>query len=168
MVDLRNTLLGFVREIKPQKYLSLDSDLILEDPSSLEKLYHISDRDGVDAVSPLSYMYPQGIDFPSVMSWINKVGGLASRQHQKYPIGSIFKSDIIMAAVMMNPSAYLNANYQWHPQGEDLGWSTQCAQLGLNLFCASDVYATHIMHTWMLESYLNNMDPRKHQAYSLI
>jgi hypothetical protein len=170
MVELRNSLLERASHIGPDKYFSLDSDLIMEDPQTLEKLYHISERDGVDAVSPLSYMFPNGIDFPSVMTWADHPGGRAARQLDSYPIGSgsTFKADIIMAAVMMNPDVYSNVKYEWHAQGEDLGWSTQCHAYGKNLYCASGTYVTHIMHRWMLENYLNNRDPRKHQAYSLI
>lgn len=164
MVDLRNSLLDTALRVKPDKYFSLDSDILIDNPHTLEKLYFNLERDGIDAISPLSYMYPKGCDFPSVMTWANHVGGKASRQLDSYPMGKIFKSDIIMAAVMMNPEVYSNARYIWHPQGEDLGWSAECARAGYNLYCASDLYASHIMHRWMLDQHLSGGDPRNHSV----
>jgi hypothetical protein len=166
MVDLRNSLLEKVSAIKPEKYFSLDSDLILEDTTTLEKLYHSLNRDSVDAVSPLSYMFPKGTQFPSVMTWIEGPGKRASRSLNDYKIGSSFKADVIMAAVMMNPDVYTNVRYIWHPQGEDLGWSSECQRKGYNLYCISDIYVPHIMHKWMLEQYGAIGDPRKEEAYN--
>lgn len=168
MVDLRNSLLDRACCLSPNKYLSLDSDLLLEDKQTLEKLYFYLERDNIDAISPLSYMYPEGTNFPSVMSWVDGVGNMASRLLDKYRIGSVFKSDIIMAAVMMNPNVYKNVRYIWHQQGEDLGWSSECARKGYNLYCASDIYVPHIMHTWMLDQYRSIGDPRKSEAYNKV
>ena len=166
MVDLRNSLLDRASCIGPEKYFSLDSDLLLEDPQTLEKLYHMLNRNGVDATSPLSYMYPKGVKFPSVMTWIDGVGKRASRSLNDYKIGETFKSDIIMAAVMMNPDVYSNIRYIWHPQGEDLGWSGECARAGYSLYCVSDIYVPHIMHQWMLDDYRTVGDQRKEEAYN--
>ncbi len=168
MVDLRNSLLERANCIRPEKYFSLDSDLLLEDPQTLEKLYHMLNRDGVDAVSPLSYMYPKGINFPSVMTWIDGVGKRASRSLGDYKIGETFKSDVIMAAVMMNPDVCRDIRYVWHPQGEDLGWSGECAKNNYGLYCASDIYVPHIMHRWMLDEYKTIGDPRKEEAYNKV
>ena len=168
MVELRNSLLERVNCVKPEKYLSLDSDLFLEDPQTLEKLYHMLDRDGIDAISPLSYMYQKDIKFPSVMTWMDGPGNRATRMLADYKIGETFRADIIMAAVMMNPVVYENSRYAWHPQGEDLGWSAECAKQNFNLYCASDIYVPHIMHKWMLDQYYAIGDPRKEQAYNKV
>ena len=158
MVDLRNTLLSKVREINPNYFFSLDSDILLTNPNTINLLIlHI--ESGADAVSPLMFMTPTGTMYPSVMNWINEPGGQAYRQ-EIYPLGEYFKSDIIMAAKMMSKKVYQNVEYSLHSQGEDLGWSGNAAKLGYNLYSASYIYAPHIMHEAMLDNFLVNGDNR--------
>lgn len=164
MVSLRNSLLERVREIQPDYYLSLDSDILLRNPSTLELLMNHID-DGADAVSPLMYMTPVGTDFPSVMTW--REDGRAQRT-RNYPIGTYFKADIIMAAKMMSQKTYNTINYEFHPQGEDLGWSKQAKDNNLSLYSASYIYAAHIMHENLLETYVTKGDPRELQLLKTI
>jgi hypothetical protein len=158
MVNLRNILLNKVREYQPDYFLSLDSDILLTNPSTIELLIaHI--KDGADAVSPLMFMTPIGTRFPSVMKWINEPGKKAMREDY-VPLGTYFQSDVIMAAKMMSKEVYNNVNYKIHEQGEDLGWSANCAEKGYKLFSASYIYAPHIMGKAMFEDFKKNNDPR--------
>lgn len=158
MQKLRNTLLDRVRVRKPDYFFSLDSDILIENPSTLELLIaHI--KDGADAVSPLMYMTPFGVNFPSVMKWTSEVGGHAHRD-DSFPIGTYFQADIIMAAKMMSKNVYENINYSIHAQGEDLSWSASCGKAGYKLYSASYIYAPHIMGRDMLNKYLQNGDKR--------
>jgi len=162
MISLRNCLLEKVRKHNSDFFFSLDSDVILQNSSTIELLIsHI--KDGADAVSPLMFMTPFGMEYPSVMSWIDEPGKKAQRA-KNYPIGTYFKSDIIMAAKMMSKQVLQNVDYVFHSQGEDLGWSADAYYKGYgNLFSASYIYAPHIMHKEMLMSYLNNGDARQIQ-----
>lgn len=161
MVFLRNKLLEKVREINPDYFFSLDSDILLTNSNTINYLVsHI--KDGADAVSPLMFMTPNDTMYPSVMNWVNEPGGQAYRK-EKYPLGEYFKSDVIMAAKMMSKHTYKNVNYDLHSQGEDLGWSANAAKLGLNLYSASYIYAPHIMHQAMLQHFLANGDSRHSQ-----
>ena len=165
MVKLRNTLLNKVREIEPDYYFSLDSDILLENPNTLELLVaHI--KDGADAVNPLMFMTPIGTMYPSVMTWRPNDQSKAYRL-EKYPLGSYFKSDVIMAAKMMSKKVYQNINYGIHQQGEDVSWSLSCREHDYNLFCASYIYAPHIMSTIMYGEYLKNGDDRL-KSYELV
>lgn len=158
MVSLRNSILDRVRFHQPDMYLSLDSDILLENSNTIEFLSaHI--KDGADAVSPLMFMTPTGTMFPSVMSWRSEIGDKAYRQ-EKYPLGSYFKSDIIMAAKMMSKDVYMNVDYEVHSQGEDLGWSKNAGLKGYELYSASYIYANHIMGPDMYQQYLRNGDDR--------
>ena len=158
MVSLRNSLLDTVREVSPDYYLSLDSDILLTNPNTLELLIaHI--KSGADAVNPLMFMTPFGTMYPSVMSWRQDVPEKAFRE-EKYPLTRYFKSDVIMAAKMMSKKTYTNIDYSVHEQGEDVGWSLNCKNQGYNLYCASYIYAPHIMSEVMYESYLSNGDDR--------
>jgi hypothetical protein len=159
MVALRNTLLSEVRKYQPDFFFSLDSDILVQNPSTIELLIsHI--KEGADAVSPLMFMTPFGTDFPSVMSWIDKPGEKAKR-NPPYPFGTYFQSDIIMAAKMMSKDVYNNVDYEFHAQGEDLGWCANANKKGFNkLFSAAYIYAPHIMHEEMLDKFIQSGDPR--------
>lgn len=163
MVNLRNSLLTKVREIQPDYYFSLDSDILIKNPSTIELLLsHIDD--GADAVNTLMFMTPVGVQFPSVMTWKKDEPDKAFRQ-DKYPIGTFFKSDVIMAAKMMSKEVYSNVNYEFHIQGEDLGWSLDAKRKGYDLFCASYIYTPHIMHEEMLQVFAKTGDQRESMLF---
>lgn len=158
MINMRNSILAKVREYQPDYYFSLDSDILIENPNTIELLIaHIND--GADAVSPLMYMTPVGTAFPSVMSWVDKEYQKAHRKSD-YPIGTYFQSDIIMAAKMMSKKTYMSVDYEFHQQGEDLGWSRNALKKGLQLYSASYIYAPHIMSQIHLAEYLKTGDTR--------
>lgn len=158
MVNLRNSLLTKVREISPDFYFSLDSDILLENPNTLELLIaHI--KEGADAVNPLMFMTPMGDMYPSVMTWLRD-GTNAATRSTRYPIGSYFPADVIMAAKMMSKPVYENVDYTVHRQGEDVGWSWNCREADYKLFCASYIYAPHIMSQEYYTKYLQVGDNR--------
>ena len=158
MVSLRNSLLQTVRNVQPDYYLSLDSDILLTNPNTIELLIaHI--KSGADAVNPLMFMTPFGTMYPSVMNWRTDIPTKAYRE-EKYQLGTYFQSDVIMAAKMMNKDVYNNIDYVVHEQGEDVGWSLSCKQQGFKLYSASYIYAPHIMSEVMYKSFLANGDNR--------
>jgi hypothetical protein len=159
MVNLRNSLLSRVRELQPEHYFSLDSDIILKNPNTLELLMAHVDN-GSDAVSPLMFMTPFDTKYPSVMNWKDQKDFRGYRKDE-YPLGTYFKSDIIMAAKMMSKEVYNNVDYEIHSQGEDLGWSKNAALKGYSLYCASYVYAAHIMHENLLPQFQQMGDNRE-------
>lgn len=165
MVSLRNSLLSKARELDPDYYFSLDSDILLTNSNTLELLIaHI--KEGADAVNPLMFMTPIGDKFPSVMSWRLDNPEKATRL-ESYPLGRFFQSDVIMAAKMMSKKVYKNIDYEIHLQGEDVGWSYNCKKAGYELYCASYIYAPHIMSPLMYQDFLKNGDTRK-QLYQLV
>lgn len=159
MVNLRNKLLSKVREYQPDYFFSLDSDILINNPATIELLIaHI--KNGADAVSPLMFMTPTGYRFPSVMKWIEEPAGKAHRDFE-FPLGTYFQSDVIMAAKMMSKKVYNEVDYCIHQQGEDLGWSGECAKKGFDLYSASYIYATHVMNQQMLKRIRQNGDERQ-------
>jgi len=158
MVSLRNSLLKKVREISPRYYYSLDSDVLLINPNTIQFLIsHI--QDGADAVNTLMFMTPVGTMYPSVMDWLDDGSGRGYRK-EKYDLSTYFKSDVIMAGKMMSEQAYRNIDYKIHPQGEDLGWCDNAKKMGYNLYCASYIYTPHIMGREMLNNFLSKGDSR--------
>lgn len=160
MSRLRNALLDRVEQYAPDRYFSLDSDIILENPDTIRLLHEHTMDTNKKAVSPLCYMFETGNSFPNTMTWDKAPGGNARRRNDIYPIGKVFKTDIIMAAVMMRPEVYRNVRYRFHYKGEDLGWSYECWKRKYDLWLASDIYAAHLMHDHMVESYRLEGDPR--------
>lgn len=159
MVALRNGLLERVRCYEPDRYFSLDSDILLEDPKTISTLVSLTEH--YDAVGTLSYMTPRDTNYPSAMTWVREHDGYLFGRRANYPIGELFKADVIMASKMMSKPVYEDVNYMWHPKGEDLGWSMRCQDKGYELYCASYLYTPHIMHKWMLPEYRFGGDPRK-------
>jgi len=157
MATLRNRLLERVCCLAPDRFLSLDSDILLESSKTISELVRLTET--MDVVAPLTYMTPEGVEFPNTMTWVGPAGNRALRW-TPYPIGTLYKADVVMAVVMMTPPVYSKARYQVHPQGEDLGWAASCAEHGFALWSASWLYTPHIMHRWQLESYLDSGDPR--------
>jgi hypothetical protein len=158
MSTLRNNLLKRVRCLEPERYFSLDSDILIEDPYTIEKLCRLTEI--ANAASPLCYMWPEGTDYPNMMSWYDHPGGRAQRPVNEYPIGTDFQSDIIMGAVMMSKAVYQSVDYRWHKQGEDLGWSAEATRHNFKLFSATSIYAPHIMHKEQLRLYKLHGDMR--------
>lgn len=165
MAFLRNTLLERAATFGDQfdYYFSLDSDILLEDPETLNKLVAYAEEDRSRAVlSPLAYMTPFDTNYPSAMSWVENPGGRAMRDLNRYKIGELFEADIVMAAVFMQKHVFQTVRYQWHAQGEDLGFATALADFGFKSYGAWDIYCPHIMHKRMLSDYINTgIDPRK-------
>jgi hypothetical protein len=66
-----------------------------------------------------------------------------------------------MAAKMMSKKTYENVNYEFHSQGEDLGWCLDAKRKGLDLYSASYIYAPHLMHEEFLLKFLKEGDQRE-------
>lgn len=159
MVRMRNRLLDKVTCRDPDRYFSLDSDILLENPSTISALVELTETR--DAVSPLLFMTPEGWDYPSVMTWVPGENNQRGHRQEDYPLGSLFQADIIMAAVMMSRPVYQQTRYQFHRQGEDLGWSADCKLKGFNLYSASYIYCPHIMSKSQLAYYKREGDSRQ-------
>jgi len=160
MVAFRNNLLDRAINHDFERYFSLDTDILLEDPKTISEL--ASFTQAPVAASPLMFMTPAGRRYPSVMSWVGRPGVRAKRLPD-YPLGTTFEADVIMAAKMMSHDVYHNVRYTWHPQGEDLGWSANCHKQGFKLYSLSGIYAPHIMSRAMLKQYHQEGDKRKIQ-----
>ena len=160
MVSMRNSLLNRVKEIQPDFYYSLDSDILITNPNTIDFLTSHIVSGKTDAVNTLMYMTPFGVDYPSVMSWVNGTNYEKAHRNTDYPLGTFFKTDVIMAGKMMSKDVYNNTNYRFHTQGEDLGWSADCAEKGYSLHCASYIYTPHIMGQEELRKFLSEGDSR--------
>jgi hypothetical protein len=164
MVTLRNNLLERATVIADEfdYYFSLDSDILLEDPQTLNKLVAYAEDKSHHVISPLMYMTPFDVGYPSAMTWVDYPGGRATRLIPADKKGEFFQADIIMAAVFMQKEVFTKVRYAFHRQGEDLGFAAELDRHGFNSFAAWDIYCPHIMNMTMLHSYINSgIDARK-------
>lgn len=146
MADMRNRLLGYVREIEPHYALSLDTDILLP-PNAISTLLEEMLLIGADGISPLMYMTPGGERYPNAMDLDGK--SRVRIESETFIVPACF------AAVLMNERLY-QIDYAPHPAGEDLGWANNVADAGLLLALCPSVKAKHVMAREMADS----VDPR--------
>lgn len=147
MVYLRNSLLKRVRELDPDLFLSVDSD-ILVDRQLVRNLIEVISKpeSNFDAVGGLCYMgnkqtYPSfGFLNPdkTVMFGRNSKPMLEKARQETIEV------DVIMAIKLMSRAAY-NVDYQYHDKGEDVGWSINAWNAGLRLGWDARVSNSHLM-----------------------
>jgi hypothetical protein len=134
MARLRNTLLTRVRELEPDNYWSVDSDILVA-PDTLESALEAREKFG--AVGSRCYMTPKGKSAPSY-AMLNGAGLI--RPDAK----GCIKVDVIMAVKLMGPDAY-RVDYDTHRQGEDIGWSLAAKSKGVKLGWDGRTISKHLM-----------------------
>ena len=138
MVSLRNLLLKWVRKIGPNLFLSLDSDMLLEEVG-IKVL--VEKTDEWDAVGGKAFLTSSGDNNPTFGIWKgDPENGRYTRGNRDYTC----KVDVLMAIKLMTPAAY-NVDYEFARQGEDIGWSLNCWRQGLEFGWVGEVTNRHIM-----------------------
>lgn len=136
MTDVRNVLLQAVRAIKPDYFLSLDSDILLHKDAISNLLESI---EGYPAVGGKLYMTPAPDCIPSFAN----IG--PNNNLRRDDAEGVMEVDVIMAMKLMRPEAY-HIDYRPDFQGEDIGWSKACRESGLKLRWDGRVISKHVMH----------------------
>jgi len=142
MVGLRNRLLEGVRTLGPDFFLSLDSDILIQE-DVLANLLETVGR--FDAVGGKCYMQPPPGRSPSYCN-LSSFNSLLRPDHN-----GVIKVHVIMAMKLMGREAY-NVDYVGHKHGEDIGWSLACRQKGLTLGWDGRIPSKHVMEERMLRS----------------
>lgn len=138
MVELRNALLGQVREIEPELFLSLDSDILLH-PAALRRLIDTLDEHPEwGAVGGKAFMQASSVACPSY-AMLSDSGALRRPNAE-----GVFRVDVIMAIKLMTPAAY-NVDYEVHWHGEDIGWSIAARRAGVVLGWSGWPTSKHVM-----------------------
>lgn len=144
MVELRNTLLKRVREIAPDYFLSLDTDVLLH-PSALRNMFETAQT--YDVVGGRCYMTPRDDDrlAPSVIMF----GPIVNTRPD---IEGVVPVDVVMAIKLMKPRAYA-VDYKWDFQGEDLGIARNWKEAGVSVAYDGRVVSKHVMKPELLEKF---------------
>lgn len=143
MVELRNILLEVPRQVNPDYFLSLDTDILLH----MECVTNlIETADMYDAVGGKVYMTKTGNHYPS-WAKIDRFNNL-----QRSECVGVVKVDAIMALKLMSPNAY-RTDYKFHKQGEDIGWSLNVRKQGMTIGFDGRIASKHIMEPNMLDKF---------------
>ena len=144
---LRNRLLTEVRDIEPDYYLSLDSDILVPpwEQSSLlfEGLLQF------DAVAPLVHLGGGDISNAFYQTARNHRRRVTRQQFYDTPQ----PVDIICASKLMAPRLFNDerVHYGYHGAGEDIYWSAQATSYGYGLGLDTRIRTTHIMKPEQLD-----------------
>jgi hypothetical protein len=134
MAMLRNKLLERVRDLKPDLFWSVDSDILV---AELALKGAIEGLERFDAVGSKTYMTPDG-------TWCPSFGMLNGGGLNRWEDTGCFPVDVIMALKLMTPKAYY-INYSTHDQGEDIGWSVNATNFGVKLGWDGSTSSKHVM-----------------------
>lgn len=146
LTDLRNQLMTMVREVNPDYFLSIDSDILLH-RKTLPNLLETMEDAG--AVGGKCYMSRSKFD-PSYAMLDHPYGGL-----RRSDDSGVFPVDVIMALKLMSRDAY-HVDYVYDSKGEDIGWSVACREAGVRLKWDGRVINKHVIRKELLYS----VDPR--------
>lgn len=140
MARLRNSLLKRVRELEPEHFWSVDSDILVAKDALTSAL---EARSRFDAVGSRCYMTERGTIAPSY-AMLNGGGLVRPDGKGCHPV------DVIMAVKLMSPKAYY-VDYETHRQGEDIGWSIAARKQGVKLGWDGRTISKHLMTKDALE-----------------
>lgn len=162
---LRNTLLAMaVGMLDADVLISLDTDVLLEDRRTIERLLELLDE-GWDTASPVTWLHPLGEG-----SWAYNAGWwswpAADRQlggrgpHRPWTRpgpehvawGVTLAIDVPMAATAMSRRVLERCRYRWHEAGEDLGFAQDLDRLGMACAWDTTLKARHVWDPTQLEA----------------
>jgi hypothetical protein len=166
---LRNQLRGLMLETDADVFLSLDTDILLTNPDTIELLLDALFRYHYSVAAPMVYLHPLGEEGGCYNAawWCTSELGDPKRAWQRIStddirehretLGSMFNIDealgpmtidIPMAAVAMRRSVLEACTYTPHEQGEDIGFADQ---LSANNFSIGWCYNLETWHVWGAE-----------------
>jgi hypothetical protein len=154
----RNQILQVVERVKPDHYLSWDTDYLV--PSgTVESLAAL----GLPLVTvwgwlnrqpPREIRYFNGRDFRDVWTQDPVCATAMTRDERgprHYPAeefiqrsAGVWECDIALAFQLMDARAYRVAHYRPHPAGEDVPFNEMLADRGIPRFCYGDVVGVHL------------------------
>jgi hypothetical protein len=152
----RNTLLRHALRMDADVFFSLDTDVFLTDPTSIEQL--LDALHYLPVASPLTYLHKLGpesrcynagfwrtYDRSETRAWER-----ATFEQVEHENGGVLEVDIPMAAVMMPRWVAEDCAYAYHETGEDAGFAQSLDFHGFKTAWLTGLYAPHVMEPEML------------------
>ncbi len=136
LAALRNRLVGHVRDLNPDLFLSLDSDILVPPWSEFGQLTETT----YDVIAPLAYLSPAG----DVIT--NAFVGRKGTHRRRVPAYAVnVPVDVVAAVKLIQPQVYEHVRYGYHRLGEDFYFSERLTDLGFRLGFTSTVKCKHVM-----------------------
>lgn len=142
LAKIRNYLLS---QIEDEDYLfSVDSDIIIP-PDSLKKLV-ASNKDICSALiyNDLHFASPE-LRWPHRYCNILIEKNEGIKHYMNYPQKSLFQVHTTGAVYLLSKEVCQNVKYEFHKQGEDIGFCINAHKLGYGVWCNSDIFCDHRM-----------------------
>lgn len=158
LARLRNRLLDAAGCVSADVLVSLDSDVLLGAPDSLERLVDAVVVQDWDTASLLTWLHPDG---PGSWAW-NAGWWVGEPQEEgmrswtrgareSIAWGQTLSIDIPMAATAIGPRALRHCRYAWHESGEDLGFALDLERSLARCAWITDLEAVHVWEPAALE-----------------
>jgi hypothetical protein len=152
MVNLRNELLGEVRNLSPDYFFSLDSDVLLHPDGIKTLLSAVEEKPDAWAIGSKCFVSRHSTLHPNMGKWVGPHRGTMFKREN---LNQLVKVDILIGGYLMTRNAYA-IDYVYNRRGEDLGWSLEIQKAGGTLYWDGRVCNKHVMHPAML----NGVDKR--------
>jgi hypothetical protein len=159
LADARNRILKVVERVRPDRYLSWDTDF-LAPPGAVDRV----DRYGLSLATVWGWLNRQEprrlryrdsgnrwadvlVQDPgcfTAMGWAR--GGprhFSSEEYLERGFG-LWRAPIALAWQLMDQRAYRVASYSPHPSGEDVPFNRQLAARGVERWCVGGVHGVHL------------------------
>lgn len=140
---VRNRWIEIIKGINADWVFSIDSDILVPS-NSLKKL--ISNNKDICSMLVNNSLHRMG--FGKDCFNIMKLGGLSKDKYahiMEFELNSLFQVDVTGAAYLIRKNVFNNTTYQYHNQGEDIGFCRNARMNGYEIWCDSSLYANHIM-----------------------
>jgi hypothetical protein len=159
----RNAILRVVERVSPRRYLSWDTDFVVE-AGAVERMDGLMSAWGLPLVTPWAWLnrqpprrmrYYDGRDFHDVLVQDPVMAtGMGMTRHgpRHFPGSEYLKRastpfwpvDIALAFQLMGERAYRVASYRPHPAGEDVPFNMQLRGRGIGRHVVGGVRAVHL------------------------
>ena len=161
LADLRNLLLelaiddGYARSVRCDVFMSLDSDVILTDPTTIERL--VGQINGYDLVAPRFSLHPNTVDGWALNAGFwnpdsTRADAGTRRWYRPSPDqAEPVRIDIPMAAWVAKRWVIQSCRYRWHESGEDLGFAQDLEEYGVHCVWMPEIRAHHVWNERALE-----------------
>lgn len=148
LARLRNVMLDLADGLDADQFLSLDSDIMLRNPDTIQTLLGLIDE-GWATASPVTWLHPAGKGSWAVNAglWNHASGPVPSwvrPDPEGLPWGANIRIDIPMAAMLMNRKVIEKVRYRWHEGGEDIGFAHALREQDCTNVWATSLEAEHI------------------------
>lgn len=145
---VRNKYLELVKQTGVDYLFSVDSDILVPS-NSLRKLIS-NDKDICSMlVNNMATRRGYGKDAMNILEYKGRSQDKCQHLYEHvlaYPQNTVFEVEVTGAAYLIKRKVLSDVRYEWHNQGEDIGFCVNAKKKGYRIWCDSTLYGEHIMN----------------------